>query len=917
MWVIACSLLFFQNQIAATESPVLSSRAVRTAMNAKEAIDGHNEQEISSAVDSLAHLLGEATFRRLEPHTQVQILFLLSKGYERLGKYQEQERLLTSSASKRELYRFHVPLKMALARSFVQQHRFIEAEQILGKIIKSSCAHLSLEEKEQIANVIFFKDEYLHSLLRQADRLSAAGRWDEAIKLYETVLAAIERQQYPYQASPVEKRRLRYKVLLRMAEVNFCRGNDAQCTAFLNEWDDPLFHSNTNQIPKERRQALLALVHRHASIEGLAPDTEGAINSPHNPLWDAQEAIRARTPAQLSRALEALQSHGEHRPALHHILNGFLAALNQRLEIASHELQQGLPLSSEHHPWKEASYHLLAECAFERMILLLSSHQQQQAKDLATAILPIISSATHPQTLLRVAAVSLFLHKITEDPSYQEKFVSLLATVTTQSNTDALPLYIALKAYSDHESSQCLLLPSYDRYFMSWLGMTITEPQHDEAEESQPDAFASYLEALSWYQQAMNDEMSPEQASAALQSCLETPELNDVRPQVLHALIDLALRSSQFAEAEEMVNDVLKNHQSYPPLPQVVLSCIFSFEDDPNAANERETLCQYILDRPPDMYSLILSIHLFETRQRLTFDHTNTILPFELALIAREEGRTLRSEVIKSKEPSVMKERIQAVAYAFDTAHARGIESLSAVHDDGSLNVIWGFILGLQQELIEFLENSISSDSAFNELPNLLEKAASDLRHDLSSFAASLAPQHQLTQECFIQDCYCLAQTGDVFALTFRGQLDLAVDATNGFAAQSSKPSPPAMRALLFLAKTLRESSKATEALRLLSPLHEQSMNNDIDLALEIAMEKSLCLRDAHQYDKAKALLAWIINGPYASSLRLRAMMMRADLYLSLHRTDLAIRQLEAVSAKGGEWGASADRKLRELYGIS
>ena len=70
-----------------------------------------------------------------------------------------------------------------------------------------------------------------------------------------------------------------------------------------------------------------------------------------------------------------------------------------------------------------------------------------------------------------------------------------------------------------------------------------------------------------------------------------------------------------------------------------------------------------------------------------------------------------------------------------------------------------------------------------------------------------------------------------------------------------------------------------------------------------------------HKTDKAMALLAWIINGPYASSLRIKAMILRADLYLLINRKDLAIRQLDSVVAKGGEWGAVAERKLRDLYG--
>ena len=162
--------------------------------------------------------------------------------------------------------------------------------------------------------------------------------------------------------------------------------------------------------------------------------------------------------------------------------------------------------------------------------------------------------------------------------------------------------------------------------------------------------------------------------------------------------------------------------------------------------------------------------------------------------------------------------------------------------------------------------------------------------------------------------CSCCAHTSDLYAATFHRQLDEALEKAKSLP-ESWLLSRQAIRSIAYLAKTLREANRAQEALDLVSQLREKEMSDEIELALEIAMEKSLCLRELHRPDKAMAQLAWVINGPYASSLRVKAMILRAELYLSLHRTDLAIRQLESVAAKGGEWGAVAERKLRELYG--
>ncbi len=875
------------------------------------------------------------------------------------------------------MYRFQVPLKTALARSFVQQHRFHEAEQILEKTIKSSCAHLSLEEKGAIANVVFFKDEYLHYLLRQADRLVAQGKWEESLKLYEPVFSAVERHQYPYQVSPVEKKRFRQKLLLRMAEVHFCLGNFPQTLTLLENWDDQLFLNPVDQPRIERRLFLRASANQKMSSQDDRPHFDET-TTPSYLLWKAHEAILNNSPPLLLQSSSLLQDNASIGESLPHILKGFSAALDHRLFDAFQELQTGLlkPSSPIDAPWKEASLNLFAECGFERMMLLTCSGQQNSAEELAKSMLSILSTAAHPHTALRIAAIHLFLFKTTNTPSELIKSQAILETLESSLPFEKNALYAALNALTEPPPQMISFngLSASDCLFMTWFGATedpSTIPEVDSCEHSSNalSSFSQYLSALSQYQQAMSDEVAIEQAASLIHACLELPGLDDVHPQLLHCLVDLSLHSDQFAEADELINELIQKHASYPLLPQAILSCIFAFEDVPNVANERISLCQYVLERStPDIYTLLLSLHLFETRQQLTFEYSKKILPFELALIAREEGRALINEVVKSKEPSMMKDRIERAKNAFDSARAHALETMTtflpqrilssyqtanalessqftpqtclekgthrevtistpiSTATDGmkkesldfeSINFIWGFVFGLQHELITFLEQNITSESAFNELPTLLESSVDTLRQDLLSFTNSIPQEQQLVNPQFLDTCLCLTQTGEIFTLTFRRELEQALIKTKEFSDDSWPSSRPAIRSLLFLAKNLRESTKSTEALSLLSPLQEMEIKDDVELALEIAMEKSLCLRELHQPDKAMALLAWVINGPYASSLRVKAMILRADLYLSLRRTDLAVRQLESVAAKGGEWGTVADRKLRELYGTN
>jgi hypothetical protein len=62
-------------------------------------------------------------------------------------------------------------------------------------------------------------------------------------------------------------------------------------------------------------------------------------------------------------------------------------------------------------------------------------------------------------------------------------------------------------------------------------------------------------------------------------------------------------------------------------------------------------------------------------------------------------------------------------------------------------------------------------------------------------------------------------------------------------------------------------------------------------------------------------ILSKVINDETISGLRLKAMFLRAELYELQKRPELALKQLEATSKKGGEWGKKAKEKLEKEYG--
>lgn len=85
---------------------------------------------------------------------------------------------------------------------------------------------------------------------------------------------------------------------------------------------------------------------------------------------------------------------------------------------------------------------------------------------------------------------------------------------------------------------------------------------------------------------------------------------------------------------------------------------------------------------------------------------------------------------------------------------------------------------------------------------------------------------------------------------------------------------------------------------------------------LEIYIAKSNIHRKKEEFDRAMILLSSVINDISASSLRIQAMYLRAELYELKGRRDLCMRQLQATAKKGGEWGNRAQKKLEEEYGF-
>lgn len=87
------------------------------------------------------------------------------------------------------------------------------------------------------------------------------------------------------------------------------------------------------------------------------------------------------------------------------------------------------------------------------------------------------------------------------------------------------------------------------------------------------------------------------------------------------------------------------------------------------------------------------------------------------------------------------------------------------------------------------------------------------------------------------------------------------------------------------------------------------------DEKLTIMLEKANYYQKIGALDDAMLQLSELVNSETASSLRLKAMFQRAEIYKEQGRYALAQKQLESIALKGGDWAEKAKEKLEKEYG--
>lgn len=88
----------------------------------------------------------------------------------------------------------------------------------------------------------------------------------------------------------------------------------------------------------------------------------------------------------------------------------------------------------------------------------------------------------------------------------------------------------------------------------------------------------------------------------------------------------------------------------------------------------------------------------------------------------------------------------------------------------------------------------------------------------------------------------------------------------------------------------------------------------DIDEYLTLLIDKALIFKDLNRIEEGMTQLSEVINYQAISSLRLKAMLLRAEFYATQGKRILAKKQLESLALKGGEWAQKAKEILDKEY---
>lgn len=865
-------------------TPQFSSQAIRTASRAKPIILNEtniiDHKAMLQATESIESILNAPSFRRLEAKDQLDILLLLSKAYEKLEAWEKQEKMLSTYAKKKELHRYYITLKIALANGFILQNRFSDAHAVLSNIIGKSCASLSQDEQRQITSVVLLQEKKLHELLQTADRLRLEGCHLEAIPIYRLLIVAMKEKSFPYQSSRMERKRLKVQTELALIECLLLSQNQNEALQLLEEiqkWSFDIFpESMRTRIEKTHRllvtlNSSLYQKEEDQGIDLLLTSLKKEQPSDKLFLWQTLMGKKDEPPLSFPPIVQLFSSlsKGLFEEAQHCIDSILHQLPSSQIEKEIHAIALAVQIDLL---WDEAMLYafLNFQDGIETVMQKIEELQKKFPSSRGTERILFWKKQieTHSSIEEKRALFSLF----------QKKHPNFFSTTPLLTET-------ASKAIKDATK---------------YLNSTIIEEKKELLDTTQ----------------------------AALFSILPLIHNTSAKRHLIKIYTNILIEQEQYHEAFSLLFSLnslsSQSHtsQAQDCMPLICRILLATKTVHERYLQEREKTYE-LLFQPSDRHSIYpYAILLHDDHaQKMVLKMTNHdisssfFFSFSYASYWWKEAKKIFEEAEKAKDPGLMKEKYEASFTAYRETATTIASLLEKAQDESSpifplQQDMASILLSIDKEWLVHCISTFHRDNAiYNELRISLESIEKAIERHLPLIQYAL----QEKKEREYQEIQTIQSLVPLYTAVFSRNFLPAITQAQGYINRQEN-SPQVARGLLFLCHHLRENSLIEEEEPILLFLDEaQIRSQDHELSLSVAFEKALFFRSIQDYDRAMSYLAWIVNDPYASSLRVRSMLIRAEIYVEIDRIDLALRQLEAVATKGGEWAKVAERKLEEI----
>jgi len=878
------------------------------------------------AIGLLEKATTAASFRRLTLEGQLRIWGKLSATYECAGNFDAAEKLITSLAANPNFTAFSITLEVSHARMLLRRGRLLEAAGIIGKLAKIEGRAISLKDRTEIRDALTCLEEATREKTAETEALIQKGFYKEALAPARMLYTMAQKKLFAKSTSP-KWREIHYCLACHMLATCYLFGDESERALEI------LRTQHSSAAFPEIQELIQGDLFAAACLEGQYGHKEEACLlfatfcdrvSVQNPLF-AQAAIQAAEYALDLKNYDLFHAFSKKLLLSPYALEAELLAAEELYSLGKRE---------------ESSNKLeaLAGTSLNKKVLLLKGSWSAARGEFQKAVDYLVACLAHPsgdwpetcKTHLLLANSYLELARDSEEPSsYFEKAESSFTACSRDDRIVGLAKTYLARYFRSQDSAEKTRLGAFIQDNMALLS--------PRAKES--------LELL---RQELADK-SPSEGMSAKSAKLEA--LHELRKEHYSEAIAWLKKAQEAGlRDEEVIETLLLIPTDDAASYLLTLTEGASLEHfialgrlhPEGAIEELSALASKGSPTPPDLRHLLATLYMKVDRPDLALSEITTLTK-EFPTYARRDHllfleAELREGIDCEKARMLRKElgaRYPTSEYAPESAFREFPEKEYELRHPLAINHLIEILrtFGKSPFAIPchyYLGRADGHESAFHfhEADRLSSELKADIPEHYKNYfkeiekASLLAlgrlgdiPALQKLMLLFPQDTqaeasYLLAEAklGGGQAAAARKELASLIE----WHEKNKVETPFLAKSYYALAMEEKKMNQLQQAAEFLGQAEKSATQ---ELLLEVRIAKSECLKEMERYDDAMVVLSRVINDNIASSLRLKAMFLRAEMYSLKKRHDLAIKQLEACAKKGGEWGKKAREKLENEYG--